>query len=132
MVAGEQVAFADLFAADGILTYPFAPPGQPPALRGRDAIRAHFAGRGRSRDLFVMEGVDAEIWETGDPQVVITQITHYGQSAVTGGPYRFTAVGVIRVHDGEIVRYDDYMDPIALARLLGRTRDLCAALATAE
>jgi hypothetical protein len=44
--------------------------------------------------------------------VVITQITHRGQSTVTGGPYTFT-----------------YMDPIALARLLGRTRDLAAALA---
>ena len=43
-------------------------------------------------------------------------------------PYRFTALGVIRVRDGEIVCYDDYMDPIALARLLGRTGELAAAL----
>ena len=130
MVAGEEVVFADLFAADGVLAYPFAPPGQPQELSGRDAIRDHFSGLGQSRELFVMEGVDAEIWETSDPDVVITQITHHGQSTVTGGPYRFTALGVIRVRDGEIVRYDDYMDPIALARLLGRTRDLAAALAT--
>jgi hypothetical protein len=130
MVAGEGVVFADLFAADGILTYPFAPPGQPPELRGRDAIRAYFSGMGQSRELFVMEGVDAEIWETDDPQVVITQITHHGQSSVTGGSYRLTALGVIRVRDGEIVRYDDYMDPIALARLLGRTGDLAAAPGT--
>ena len=97
MVAGEGVVFADLFAADGVLAYPFAPPGQPPELRGRDAIRDHFSGLGQSRELFVMEGVDAEIWETGDPDVVITQITHHGQSAVSGGPYTFTALGVIRV-----------------------------------
>ena len=30
---------------------------------------------------------------------------------------------------GQIVRYDDYMDPIGLARLLGRTGELAAALA---
>ena len=36
---------------------------------------------------------------------------------------------MIRVRDGEIVRYDDYMNPIALARLLGRTGELAAALA---
>ena len=29
MVAGEGVVFADLFAADGVLAYPFAPPGHP-------------------------------------------------------------------------------------------------------
>jgi ketosteroid isomerase-like protein len=131
MVAGEGVVFANLFAADGVLAYPFAPPGHPQELRGRDAIRDYFSRAGQSRELFLMEGVDAETWETGDPDVVITQITHHGQSSVTGGPYTFTALGVIRVRDGEIVRYDDYMDPIALARLLGRTRDLAAALATA-
>ncbi len=128
MVAGEGIVFADLFAADGVLAYPFAPPGQPPELRGRDAIRAYFAGLRQSRGLFAMEGIDAKIWETDDPQVVVTEITHHGQSNVTGAPYRFTALGVIRVRDGEIVRYDDYMDPIALARLLGRTGELAAAL----
>jgi hypothetical protein len=32
------------------------------------------------------------------------------------------------VRDGEIVSYDDYMDPIAMAALLGRTDELAAAL----
>jgi ketosteroid isomerase-like protein len=45
-------------------------------------------------------------------------------------PVLFTALGVVRVCDGEIVRYDDYMDPIALARLLARTRELATALST--
>jgi ketosteroid isomerase-like protein len=131
MVAGEGVVFADLFAADGVMAYPFAPPGHPSELRGRDAVRAFFAGRGPSRELFAMEGVQAQVWETDDPEVVVTQITHHGQSNVTGAPYQFTALGIIRVHSGEIVRYDDYMDPIALARLLGRTGELAAALSAA-
>jgi hypothetical protein len=38
---------------------------------------------------------------------------------------------VIRVRDGEIVRYDDYMNPIAVARLLGRTAELAATLSHA-
>ncbi len=83
MVAGEGVAFADLFAADGVLAHPFA------------------------------------------------EITHHGWSRAADAPYRFTALGVIRVRDGEIVRYDDYLDPVAVARLLGRTDDLVAALTTA-
>ena len=128
MVAGEGVTFADLFAADGVLAYPFASPDHPRELRGRDAIRSYFAGMG-SRQLFVMDGVDAVIRETDDPEVVVTEITHHGQSLVTGAPYRFTALGVIRVREGLIVRYDDYMDPIGLARLLGRTGELAAALA---
>jgi hypothetical protein len=130
MVAGEGVVFADLFAADGVLTYPFAVPGHPAELRGRDAIRAFFAGLGQSRELFTMAGIDAVTWQTDDPEVAVTQITHHGQSNVTGAPYRLTALGVIRVRDGMIVRYEDYMDPIALARLFGRAGDLAAALST--
>ena len=42
MVAGEGVDFADLFAEDGVLAYPFGLPGQPAELNGREAIRAYF------------------------------------------------------------------------------------------
>jgi ketosteroid isomerase-like protein len=131
MVAGEGVEFAGLFAGDGVLAYPFGLPGQPAELRGRDAIRAFFADQGRVRDLLVMDGVEAVIRETDDPEVVVTEITHHGWSKATNAPYRHLALGVIRVRDGQIVRYDDYMDPIAVARLLGHTRELAAALASA-
>ena len=95
--AGEGVVFAGLFAADGVLAYRFALPGQPPELPGRDAIRARFAGLGHSRGLFALEGVYALVRETDDPEVVVTEITRHGRSKVTGEPYRFTAAGVIRV-----------------------------------
>jgi uncharacterized protein len=130
MVAGEGVVFADLFAPDGVLAYPFAMPGQPAKLRGRDAIREYFSGMERARGAFILEGVDAVVRETDDPEVVVTEITHHGTSALTGEPYRHLALGVIRVRGGEIVRYDDYMDPIAVARLLGRTAELAALIAT--
>jgi uncharacterized protein len=130
MVAGEGVEFASLFAEDGVLVYPFGPPGQPTELRGREAIREFFAARSGARDLLVMEAVEALIRETDDPEVVVAEITHHGWSKATDAPYQHKALGVIRVRDGEIVRYDDYMDPILLARLLGRTSELAAALAS--
>jgi ketosteroid isomerase-like protein len=130
MVAGEGVAFADLFSVDGVLAYPFAPPGQPRELRGRDAIRAYHDVPQR-RELLVIDGVDVDVRDTDDPEVVLAEITHHGWSRVADAPYQFTALGVIRVRDGEIVRYDDYMDPVAVARLLGRTDDLVAALTNA-
>jgi hypothetical protein len=34
-------------------------------------------------------------------------------------------------HDGEIVHYDDYLDPVAMLRLLSHTEDLVAALTAA-
>jgi ketosteroid isomerase-like protein len=128
MVAGEDVVFADLFAEDAVFTYPFAIPGGPAELIGREAIRGFFGSRGQARSLFRMDGVDAVIRETDDPEVVVAEIRHHGWSHVTNAPYQHTALGVIRVRDGLIVRYDDYMNPIAVAQLLGRTDDLVTAL----
>jgi ketosteroid isomerase-like protein len=131
MVAGGQISFADLFATDGVLNYPFAAPGQPPRLQGKEAIREFFDGMARSgsRELFEQEGdVTAVIRETDDPEVVVAEIRHHGWSKAANAPYSLTALGVIRVRDGQIVQYDDYMNPIALANALGRTADLAAAL----
>lgn len=128
MVVGEGVVFADLFAADGVLEYPFAPPGQPRELRGRDAIRAYHGATAERRSLVEVDGVDVVVRDTDDAEVVVAEISHHGRSRLTGEPYRFRALGVIRVRDGEIVHYADYMDPIAVAALLGRTADLVEAL----
>jgi ketosteroid isomerase-like protein len=128
MVAGEDVGFGELFAEDAVFAYPFAAPGQPRELVGRDAIQSFFGSIGGARSLFRMDGVDAVIRETDDPEVVVTEIRHHGWSHLTNAPYQHTALGVIRVRDGLIVRYDDYMDPVAQAKLLGRTEQLAAAL----
>jgi ketosteroid isomerase-like protein len=134
MVAGEPgddgrpIAFADLFAPDGVLRYPFAPPGTPRELHGREAIREYHGRAAQRRTLLDMDGVDLVVRQTDDPEVVVVEIEHHGRSRVLGGAYRFRALGVVRVRDGEIISYDDYMDPIAQATLLGRRADLVAAL----
>jgi uncharacterized protein len=131
MVAGDGVVFADLFSADGVLRYPFAPPGMPREIKGRDAMREYHGAASSRRSLLEIEGVDMVVRDTDDPEVVVVEIEHHGYSHGSGGPYRFRALGIVRVRDGEIVEYDDYMDPIALAALLGRTQDLVAALSAA-
>jgi ketosteroid isomerase-like protein len=131
MVAGEGVLFGDLFAEDGVLRYPFAPPGMPRELKGRDTIREFHGNAAAARSMLEMEGVEMIVRDTDDPEVVVVEIEHHGHSHGIGGPYRFRAIGVVRVRDGEIAEYDDYMDPIAQAAILGRTRDLAAALTAA-
>ncbi|TSD93630.1 nuclear transport factor 2 family protein [Skermania sp. ID1734] len=128
MVAGEGVVFADLFAEDGTLEYPFPLPGQPHELRGRKAIRSYFDAAPSARELFDIVDVQAVVHDTTDPEVVVAEIEHHGRSLVTGESYRFRAVGVIRVSEGQIVSYRDYMDPLTAARLLGRNSEVVAAL----
>lgn len=117
-VAGDDIVFADLFAVDGVLTYPFAPPGQVGEFVGRERIRERFGPSGRSRQLFAVDGIDLKVHLTDDPDVMVVEIEHHGTSRATGERYRFPAIGVVRVRGGEIVSYRDYMDSGALRRLV--------------
>jgi ketosteroid isomerase-like protein len=132
MVEGDAgVVFADLFAEDGVMRFPFTAPGMPSELVGREAVRAFYGAMGgEGRSALDIDGADLLVRETDDPEVIVTEIEHHGRSRATGGPYRFRALGVVRVRDGEIVSYDDYMNPVAMAEILGRKADLVAALSS--
>jgi uncharacterized protein len=127
-IVADDEEFSSLFAADGVLAWPFPMPGVPAEIRGRRAIRACLYAVQRLRQEFVVENVDVVIRETDDPEVVIIEMTQHGQSRVVNSPCRLTTLSVVRVRDGEIVRYDNYVNPIGAATLHGRERDLAAAL----
>ena len=123
MVAGEEThsQFADLFAEDGVMAYRFPTHFQPEEIKGREEIRAYFGQvRGAAvRDRIEIQSVEAQCWRTNDPSVAVAEITHRGWSKVKQDYYTFTAVAIIHLRDGEIVRYDDYMNPLLLTELLG-------------
>ena len=122
-VAGEQGhgSFADLFTEDGVMAYRFPAPFQQPEIKGREEIRAYFGKmRGaRVREKIEIQDVEAITRLTDDPDVAVAEITHRGWSKVKQDYYTFTAIAIIHLRDGEIVRYDDYMNPLLLTELLG-------------
>ena len=127
----DGIFFPDLFAEDGVMEYPFGIPGHLMTLHGQPAIREFFEARGGLRDLFDMAEVTATVYETDDPEVVITEIEHHGISHLANAPYQIKVVGIIRVRDGQIVHYRDYLNPVAVAQLTGRAPDLIAMLSEA-
>ena len=129
MVEGrDQIMFVDLFAEDGVLEYPFAAPGFPTVYKGQKVIREWVGRMSHMRGMFDIHEVSAVAYETTDPEVVVAEITHSGHSHATNRPYEITAVGIIRVRDGKIVHYKDYMNPVAMAELLGRKDALLDAI----
>jgi uncharacterized protein len=124
----EDKLLDELFAEDGVLAWPFRIPGVPAEVHGRDAIRAHFESLKEYRDNFEIEEVNTKILETEDPEVVLMELVQRGHSGFTDSPYQLTALGIIRVQDGLIVRYDDYTNPIGLVQMLNGLAELAAAL----
>lgn len=128
-VVADGEKFSGLFACDGVLAWPFRVPGVPSEIRGPQAIRAYFRATDAMRQKFAVEGVDVMIRQTDDPEVLTIEMTQHGHSPAVGSRCRLTTVSVVRVRGGEIIRYDNYVNPIWAATLQGREGDLAAALA---
>lgn len=127
----DFAGFTDLFAADALFEYPFAAPGWPSLLRGREEIRAHLAeSRTGLLTLIELTGFTSVVHETTDPEVVVLEFEASGITLATGKPFRFASgVGVMTVRDGEIVRYRDYTNAIGAAAITGSLPDLAARIA---
>lgn len=119
MVEHGDVTFADLFAVDGVLEYPFTGPGMPSRIEGRDAIAEFHGSLAQLRDRLHREGVSWTMHETTDPEVVIVEIEHHGTIVPDDKPYQSIAVGIMRVRGGEIVSYRDFMNPLTVAAIAG-------------
>ena len=118
ILSGDADGFADLFAPDGVIESPFAPPGVPSRLEGREAIREYsrhvMASPLRFEDFEV-----AELYQTQDPEVVIAEMRATGTLTTTGQSFAATSIQVLRIRDGQIVLFRDFADPRILEDVIG-------------
>ena len=121
ILSGDADDFADLFAPDGVIEAPFAPPGAPARLEGREAVREYsrhvIASPLRLEDFEV-----AELYQTEDPEVVITEMRTKGTVTTTGRPFTTTSVQILRIREGHIVHSRDFADPRILEDAIGDLR----------
>ena len=110
----DAETFPDMFAVDGVLEYPYAPPGLSTPINGRDAIVANFQ---KLRKVLRIDGV-ADVSEIGtiDPNVVVLEFSGRGEGLISKEAYDQRYIVVIRLRDGSISHYKDYWNPIALLR----------------
>ena len=119
---GDADGFAALFAPDAVIESSFAgPPGTPVRLTGREAIREY------SRQVMAsplrLEYIEvAELYQTQDPEVVITEMRAKGTVTTTGRSFTTTSVQIIRIRDGQIVHSRDFADPRILQDATGDPR----------
>jgi ketosteroid isomerase-like protein len=112
----DMAAFADLWAENGVLEFPFAQPGAPQRLEGRAAVREYL--RGYPDVVDVREIPERVVHRTEDPDVLVVEFTAGGVVVATGEPYSMRYIAVITVRDGEIRHYRDYWSPAAAAEIM--------------
>ncbi|MGW4210439.1 nuclear transport factor 2 family protein [Lentzea sp. NPDC004789] len=107
----------DLYAEDGVHELPFAPPGAPKRLDGREAIRALMNAQGSGPSPVQYQAFEnVVVWETTDPEVIVAEYELVGN--VSGEPFRVPNLLVLRVRDGRIRLTRSYFDSTQLAELL--------------
>jgi uncharacterized protein len=119
LLAKDMVGFAGLWAADGIIEFPFAAAGYPPQVTGRAAIEDYM--RDYPKLLDVQQIVAKTVHETADADVVVVEFEAAGVVVQTAKPYRMRYIAVITARDGEILRYRDYWSPAAAAEIIPLT-----------
>ncbi|GIH91461.1 nuclear transport factor 2 family protein [Planobispora siamensis] len=109
-LAGDRDAQADMFLEDGVVEFPFAPPGTPRRFEGREEIRAVLAALGRARaGMRVDEDRTVlEVHETADPEVLVAEMEIHVDVEATGDTLRVPYVQVFRIRHGGIALFRDY------------------------
>jgi ketosteroid isomerase-like protein len=130
LLAHDMAGFAGLWAADGTLEFPFASPGYPQRIEGRDAVRDYLRDYTDHADVRAI--VSKVVHETMTPGVAVLEFEVDGVAVATARPYRMRYISVITVRDGEIHGYRDYWSPQAAAEAMGGADVLTAFAGTRD
>jgi uncharacterized protein len=108
---GDRAAQMEFYAPDAVMEAPFAPPGAPSRLEGRDQILAMSVALDQARPEgmeLVREESNLVVHETTDPEVVIAEVD--AKVSVPGSDQRLDVrqVHVVRIRNGRIVHIKDY------------------------
>jgi uncharacterized protein len=110
LVERDVDGFVDLFAPDGVIEVPFAGPGLPSRLEGKQAIR-EFSSRAMNSALRVDDVETTALYPTDDPEVVIIEIMTRATNTGTGRSFAAPCIQVFRIRDGKIALFRDYFSP---------------------
>jgi ketosteroid isomerase-like protein len=115
-VANSGDGFGDRLADDVLIETPFAPPGRPERVAGKEAFLA-VARPGRAAMPFHFdESVVVAVHQTADPEVIVVEYQLGGIVTTTGERNRASFIGVMRVRDGKIKNWREYQDTARIAR----------------
>lgn len=115
LTRGKSQPWIEMFHANGVLEFPYAPPGYPPKLEGRAAIAEFMNGYFDHVNLKAMTFTAS--YHCGE--TLIVEMRGEGTAVTTGKDFTMVYVAVITVKNGRFARYKDYWDPLVGVRAMG-------------
>jgi uncharacterized protein len=125
MREGNWDAWAQLWAEDGLLEFPYAPEGKPSTYHGRAAILAYMKSAAGSFSIDSVEG--HKVHTMTDPTVACVEISITGTMSGSGAPYNQRYVIIFETVDGQIKHYCEYWNPLVVMKAYGGLDEWLAA-----
>ncbi len=113
---GDARGWCDLFHPEGVLEFPYAPPGWKTRFEGRETIWAHMR---LFPEHLTVRFTDVQFYETADPDLAIGEFHGDGVATVSGGKLAQDYISVLRTRDGQILLYRDFWNPLRHLEALG-------------
>ena len=115
LVDGED--FFDIHADDVVVDYVVTVPGYPKRVVGRDNLAELYRGYG---DAIVQDASsDVYAYYDRDKSVMVLEYTIHGTVVSSGARYLNRFVSIIAIEHRKIVRWRDYLDPLAVIAAFG-------------
>lgn len=109
----DIAGWAQLWAYEGRQDMPYAPPGFPAALVGKERLVHHFSGLPQAMEY--MRFPDLQLHLTQDPNVVIAQFRGDIKVANSSKKYDNVYINLFRFRpDGKLVQVVEYFNPLVL------------------
>jgi ketosteroid isomerase-like protein len=110
LVEGED--YFDLLADDVVFEYVISVPGYPKRIEGRQNVIDLYSGYD---DFMTVQSADnLHVYRDPEASVVVLEYEVHGESVQTRRPYDNHFVSIVTVRDNKVVRWRDYLDPIAI------------------
>jgi uncharacterized protein len=112
--------FFDLLAEDVVFEYVITVPGYPRRVEGRRAVAELFRGYGNG--MILRSADELVVYRDREASVLVLEYAVHGRAVQTRRSYDNHFVSVITIKDRKVVRWRDYLAPIAVFDAIGWPR----------
>jgi len=110
--------FQSYLADDFLQEWPYlASPDQPPSLRGPRALRDMIEIGTQPFDPFAYR--ISRFYHMEDPDTLIVEYSSHSAYRPRNSPYSNLYLGIVRLRDGKIVYWKEYLNPMVVMEALG-------------
>ncbi|MCZ7422504.1 nuclear transport factor 2 family protein [Verrucosispora sp. WMMA2121] len=111
---------ADTLADDVVIETPFAVPGRPTRIEGRQSVLEYTQAGRAAFPVRFHDCRNVVVHETGDPDVIVVEYELVGTHTATGVTASAPFIGVLRTSHGKLAQWREYQHTLAIAEAVGQ------------